>query len=390
MSNQSQELTSVTETYFCNECEHSGRDFGAVLGASSFQVEDVVCPRCRSRDTMQIEAGSPVQQHSMLDQLAALASECDSPEGLGSAVIASRIRAIIGNGESSQDSQPGRELYMIDPSQWEPCSPESLKAGTDCAHAPRVWSSAIGNHLHPKSARGKLPVRREPEAFPLWIGGQQDNLLRDAAGGHNEPALPMMIAPRDSQLVQLLVRFTENPLEDTTDVTWTIGHNEYDANGEDSWSFAGWCWNHDHYTQGQGTPIGWRPLPGNTVEPRITEAMIDRAAQGLFLVDDCTSPDPSNVWTAMPDYGRDRYRDKAGHVLLSALDIEAGPAVPDTTAALFTRKFVNGLYARIADLQADRDSWSEQASERVKDWDEMRQRAEKAEAQLQESNGNTP
>lgn len=32
-------------------------------------------------------------------------------------------------------------------------------------------------------------------------------------------------------------------------------------------------------------------------------------------------------------------------------------------------------------LQVDRDSWAEQASDRVRDWDNMRQRAEEAEAQ---------
>ena len=38
--------------------------------------------------------------------------------------------------------------------------------------------------------------------------------------------------------------------------------------------------------------------------------------------------------------------------------------------------------AEIADLKVARDSWADQASDRVKDWDDMRQRAEKAEAQL--------
>ena len=35
-----------------------------------------------------------------------------------------------------------------------------------------------------------------------------------------------------------------------------------------------------------------------------------------------------------------------------------------------------------ADLTADRDSWCEQAHERLKDWDDMRKRAEAAEAEL--------
>lgn len=43
----------------------------------------------------------------------------------------------------------------------------------------------------------------------------------------------------------------------------------------------------------------------------------------------------------------------------------------------------DALAAQVADLKADRDSWSEQASARVEDWDEMRKRAEKAEAEVE-------
>lgn len=40
----------------------------------------------------------------------------------------------------------------------------------------------------------------------------------------------------------------------------------------------------------------------------------------------------------------------------------------------------------LADLRADRDSWCNQAHDRVKDWDEMRQRAETAERALAAAN----
>ena len=26
------------------------------------------------------------------------------------------------------------------------------------------------------------------------------------------------------------------------------------------WQFAGWCWSHDHFTEGKGTPVGWLPM----------------------------------------------------------------------------------------------------------------------------------
>lgn len=39
------------------------------------------------------------------------------------------------------------------------------------------------------------------------------------------------------------------------------------------------------------------------------------------------------------------------------------------------------LRARVRELEADRDSWAQQADDRVKDWDDMRQRAERAESE---------
>ena len=55
--------------------------------------------------------------------------------------------------------------------------------------------------------------------------------------------------------------------------------------------------------------------------------------------------------------------------------------------ALSRYKCVDAIVAaeaadEIERLRADRDSWRNQASERVRDWDEMRQRAEHAEARI--------
>ncbi len=81
-------------------------------------------------------------------------------------------------------------------------------------------------------------------------------------------ARPIETAPKDSTIIRLLVDYSadeaEHPLEDDT-LAWTIGHNSDDnvGDGEGSgWQFAGWCWSHDHYTQGVGKPIGWLPLHG--------------------------------------------------------------------------------------------------------------------------------
>lgn len=74
---------------------------------------------------------------------------------------------------------------------------------------------------------------------------------------------PMATAPHDGTMVRLLVQFKENATEDTSEPTWTIGACNDDNVGEDErigWQFAGWCWTHDHFTEGKGTPVGWLPM----------------------------------------------------------------------------------------------------------------------------------
>lgn len=74
----------------------------------------------------------------------------------------------------------------------------------------------------------------------------------------------MKNAPRDGRLLRLLVSGGGCPTDD--DTFWpTIGHNNFDNDGEDVWRFAGWCWEHDHFTSGDEAKnddgpvvIGWR------------------------------------------------------------------------------------------------------------------------------------
>ncbi|HHA2922768.1 TPA: hypothetical protein ACOFDN_001111 [Stenotrophomonas maltophilia] len=76
---------------------------------------------------------------------------------------------------------------------------------------------------------------------------------------------PMDTAPTDGTLVRLLVDFTSNATEDTAGPAWTIGSNNDSnvmADERVGWQFAGWCWDHDHFTEGEGTPVGWLPLVG--------------------------------------------------------------------------------------------------------------------------------
>lgn len=64
---------------------------------------------------------------------------------------------------------------------------------------------------------------------------------------------------------------------------------------------------------------------------------------------------------------------------------EAGGALPDEDMPTFCARLLAELNChRLAakQLRADRDSWCDQASQRLQDWDEMRQRAERAESEL--------
>ena len=69
-------------------------------------------------------------------------------------------------------------------------------------------------------------------------------------------------APRDGTMLRLLISADNavHPLEDSSEPTWTIGANNFDHDEIDEWHFAGWCWSHDHFTEGKGTVIGWLPF----------------------------------------------------------------------------------------------------------------------------------
>lgn len=67
-------------------------------------------------------------------------------------------------------------------------------------------------------------------------------------------------APKNGTIVQLLVVFDTNDVEDEAGPHWTIGCNCEDNTGDSRWYIAGWCWTHDVFSGAEGTPIGWLPL----------------------------------------------------------------------------------------------------------------------------------
>lgn len=79
---------------------------------------------------------------------------------------------------------------------------------------------------------------------------------------------PMHTWDKRDEIVLLLVDYAGDDAAHATDdanVAVTIGHNNDHNVGEgegSGWQFAGWCWSHDHYTQGVGQVIGWLPLSG--------------------------------------------------------------------------------------------------------------------------------
>lgn len=107
----------------------------------------------------------------------------------------------------------------------------------------------------------------QPQDVPVacaheWTDDGGHLLVCTACGAQedHEPGWQdMAAAPTDGTMVRLLVEFEEHSTEDAEQAP-TIGANNFDNDGEDVWRFAGWCWSHDHFTEGKGTPVGWLPM----------------------------------------------------------------------------------------------------------------------------------
>jgi hypothetical protein len=72
----------------------------------------------------------------------------NAAKDLAAAILSAQVQDVAGH---EPFGAPGPDaMRVIDPEQWEPCSPDYLRRGGCCASAPRVWNAERLNHYHPK------------------------------------------------------------------------------------------------------------------------------------------------------------------------------------------------------------------------------------------------
>ena len=150
---------------------------------------------------------------------------------------------------------------------------------------------------------------------------------------------PIDTAPRDGTIVRLLVEFCESSLEDTVDPVQTIGHSNFEHDGEDRWQFAGWCWTHDCYTQGKGVPLGWLPFDA-IAQPlqttcRVSDEEVQEAKREIGLWGNLEAT--QHVRRALESFIQNRASAQPAEATglpplpepLGAMDVDMGPAGPE-------------------------------------------------------------
>lgn len=118
----------------------------------------------------------------------------------------------------------------------------------------------IDDVLYLHHAGSRTPVA-DLQSLPQLLGILQAALLHATGEAPAASWLDMALAPKDNSLLILKVRFSRHSTDDEK-VCVTIGGNNELNDGVDRWQFAGWDWEQDCFTDGEGEPIGWLPLPG--------------------------------------------------------------------------------------------------------------------------------
>lgn len=134
---------------------------------------------------------------------------------------------------------------------------EELAHKVDAWQAPGLWQDKPDN----------LAIMRQAADvanFAMMIGDRCGPLERRPL----DPWLPIDAGAKTGKLVWLLVDYREgeHPLEDATFAA-TLGYNSLADTGEDEWKLVGWCWSHDHFVDGKGKVLAWKPIGFELLPP---------------------------------------------------------------------------------------------------------------------------
>jgi hypothetical protein len=164
---------------------------------------------------------------------------------------------------------------------------------------------------------------------------------------------PMDTAPRDGTIVRLLVDYSgegEHPLEDD-EIAWTIGANSSQDTGEDEpWRFAGWCWSHDHWTEGKGRPIAWAPFAAAAPVTVVGDELLNAAMYAYEKSAGFQSADTNAMRQALAAYDERKNRASALAPTSAVLDDEPTLAEALLVAAEYLESSGRETDARRADL----------------------------------------
>jgi len=246
------ELSAITPAapadHTCKRCRGSGK-VRAEEGTGPDSVEvDVDCPVCGGIGVIDRPPAAPADASALIQDLRAAVS-------LGRPLQHSDVDEIE-RALASPPAAPGIDLEQFRP--------------------------AVRAYRFRQQEFGSIAGMAEADRLLTLIDASPKGDETQLADATAITPLPMSTAPRDGTVVRLLVQFEEHLIEDTDEPAWTIGVCNDDLTPEDErtgWQVAGWCWEHDHFTDGKGTPVGWLPMLDSPKGARLNEQF--GSAEGL-------------------------------------------------------------------------------------------------------------
>lgn len=204
------------------------------------------------------KARAAVRSRGETAAAAAQPSADDAPQSLGWQVVEVKNEGEYGDG--GPDSRTRFTSYAIADSEGR-----ILFDSLNCDHRVCEVHEEFDDEDGYRTAWDE-PSRKRAEMIVARMNAAPPADARDAGWNFD-----MSLAPRDSTMVELLIRpesdvMLYNPLADSAEPTFTIGFNSFDDNEIAEWQFVGWNWCQDCFEPGYGTPIAWRhirALPGD-------------------------------------------------------------------------------------------------------------------------------